>query len=44
MDVMDTLLLTLLGVFPALVIIGGLHDLITMKIPNWISQIGRAHV
>ena len=34
---MDILLLTLLGVFPALVIVGGLHDLTTMKIPNWIS-------
>ncbi len=34
---MDILLLILLGVFPALVIVGGLHDLITMKIPNWIS-------
>ena len=31
---MDILLLTLLGVFPALVIVGGLHDLITMKIPE----------
>ena len=37
MAVMDILLLILLGVFPALVIVGGLHDLITMKIPNWIS-------
>jgi len=34
---MDILLLIVLGVFPALVIVGGLHDLITMKIPNWIS-------
>ena len=37
MTVMDTLLLVVLGVFPALVIVGGLHDLITMKIPNWVS-------
>ena len=37
MPVMDILLLTLLGVFPALVVVGGLLDLITMKIPNWIS-------
>jgi prepilin peptidase CpaA len=37
MAVMDILLLIVLGVFPALVIVGGLHDLITMKIPNWIS-------
>lgn len=34
---MEILLLVVLGVFPALVIVGGLHDLITMKIPNWIS-------
>lgn len=34
---MDILLLIALGVFPALVIVGGLHDLLTMKIPNWIS-------
>ncbi|WP_425986365.1 A24 family peptidase [Brevundimonas sp. TWP1-2-1b1] len=34
---MDILLLIVLGVFPALVIVGGLHDLITMKIPNWVS-------
>lgn len=37
MQHMDILLLILLGVFPALVIVGGLHDLITMKIPNWVS-------
>lgn len=37
MAVMDILLLALLGVFPALVIVGGLHDLTTMKIPNWVS-------
>ncbi|PZU72690.1 prepilin peptidase [Brevundimonas sp.] len=34
---MDSLILILLGAFPALVIVGGLHDLTTMKIPNWIS-------
>ena len=36
---MDILLLIALGVFPASVIVGGLHDLLTMKIPNWISLI-----
>ena len=34
---MDILALIALGVFPALVIVGGLNDLTTMKIPNWIS-------
>jgi len=34
---MDLLALALLGVMPALLIVGGLHDLLTMKIPNWIS-------
>lgn len=34
---MDILLLALIGVFPVLVIVGGLHDLTTMRIPNWIS-------
>ncbi|MBA4803555.1 MAG: prepilin peptidase [Brevundimonas sp.] len=34
---MDLLTLALLGVMPALAIVGGLHDLTTMKIPNWIS-------
>ncbi|RZJ32185.1 MAG: pilus assembly protein CpaA [Brevundimonas sp.] len=34
---MDILLLALLGIMPALVIVGGLKDLTTMKIPNWIS-------
>lgn len=29
----------LLAVMPALVIAGGLHDLLTMKIPNWISGV-----
>jgi len=37
--VMDILLLAVLGVFPALAIVGGLHDLLTMKIPNWISLV-----
>ncbi|GAW41901.1 Type IV leader peptidase family protein [Brevundimonas sp. SH203] len=34
---MDAFLLIALGVFPVLVIVGGLNDLTTMKIPNWIS-------
>jgi prepilin peptidase CpaA len=34
---MKELSLVLLGVMPVLVIIAGLHDLTTMKIPNWIS-------
>lgn len=34
---MDAAILIALGVMPALVIVGGLHDLLTMKIPNWIS-------
>lgn len=34
---MDTLTLLLLGLLPALAIVAGLHDLLTMKIPNWIS-------
>lgn len=34
---MDILALALLGVLPALVIVAGLKDLISMKIPNWIS-------
>ena len=34
---MSELSLVLLGVMPVLVVIGGLHDLTTMKIPNWIS-------
>lgn len=34
---MEALRLALLSVLPALVIVGGLHDLLTMKIPNWIS-------
>ncbi len=34
---MDLLILALLGVLPALAIVGGLNDLVTMKIPNWIS-------
>ena len=34
---MTELSLVLLGVMPVLVIVAGLHDLTTMKIPNWIS-------
>lgn len=34
---MDALTLLALGVMPALMIVGGIHDLTTMKIPNWIS-------
>jgi prepilin peptidase CpaA len=34
---MDTVTLLILGVMPALVIVGGLKDLTSMKIPNWIS-------
>lgn len=34
---MQFAILIALGVMPALVIMGGLHDLLTMKIPNWIS-------
>ncbi|WP_269515386.1 A24 family peptidase [Brevundimonas subvibrioides] len=34
---MDNLTLLLLSVLPALVIVAGLSDLTTMKIPNWIS-------
>jgi prepilin peptidase CpaA len=34
---MDTVTLILLSILPALVIVAGLHDLTTMKIPNWIS-------
>ncbi|QTN19683.1 prepilin peptidase [Brevundimonas sp. AJA228-03] len=34
---MDSLTLLLLSVLPALVIVAGLSDLTTMKIPNWIS-------
>lgn len=34
---MNALLLIALGAFSALVIVGGLNDLTTMKIPNWIS-------
>ncbi len=34
---MDTFSLILLGVMPALVIVAGLKDLISMTIPNWIS-------
>ncbi|HEY0925548.1 prepilin peptidase [Brevundimonas sp.] len=34
---MDTLTLLLLAIMPMLVIVGGLNDLTTMRIPNWIS-------
>jgi prepilin peptidase CpaA len=34
---MDILTLLFLAVLPALAIIGGLRDLLTMKIPNWVS-------
>ena len=34
---MIELALVLLAVMPVLVIVAGLHDLTTMKIPNWIS-------
>jgi prepilin peptidase CpaA len=34
---MTELSLALLAVMPVLVVIAGLHDLITMKIPNWLS-------
>ncbi|WEK57561.1 MAG: prepilin peptidase [Candidatus Brevundimonas phytovorans] len=34
---MTELSLALLSVMPVLVVIAGLHDLITMKIPNWLS-------
>jgi prepilin peptidase CpaA len=34
---MDSLTLVLLGVMPALIIIGGIKDVTSMKIPNWIS-------
>lgn len=34
---MDIVILALLAVLPALAIVAGLHDLTTMKIPNWIS-------
>lgn len=35
----DALTLLLLAVLPALVIVGGLHDLTTMTIPNWVSGV-----
>ncbi|MGH7028114.1 A24 family peptidase [Brevundimonas sp.] len=34
---MTELALVLLSVLPVLVIVAGLHDLTTMKIPNWLS-------
>jgi len=37
MDIVSLTLLILLAVMPALVIVAGLKDLTSMKIPNWIS-------
>lgn len=34
---MSDIYMILLFIFPALVIVAGVHDLTTMKIPNWIS-------
>jgi prepilin peptidase CpaA len=34
---MENLTFAALGVLPVLMIVGGLHDLTTMRIPNWIS-------
>ena len=34
---MESLTFAALGVLPVLMIVAGLHDLTTMKIPNWIS-------
>jgi prepilin peptidase CpaA len=34
---MTELSFALLGLMPVLVIVAGLHDLTTMKIPNWLS-------
>ena len=34
---MDMLILLSLAFLPALMIVGGLNDLTTMKIPNWVS-------
>lgn len=36
---MDAAILIAQGLMPALVIVGGLHDLLTMKIPNWVSLV-----
>ncbi len=36
---METVTLLLLSILPCLVIAAGLHDLTTMKIPNWISGV-----
>lgn len=36
---MDTVTLLLLSLLPCLAIAAGLHDLTTMKIPNWISGV-----
>lgn len=34
---MESVTLAALGALPVLMIVGGLHDLTTMRIPNWIS-------
>lgn len=34
---MDTLALALLAVMPVLAVVAGLHDLITFRIPNWLT-------
>jgi len=34
---MDTVTLLLLSILPCMAIVAGLHDVTTMKIPNWIS-------
>ena len=36
---MESLTFAALGVLPILMIVAGLHDLTTMKIPNWISLV-----
>ena len=36
-DAMQIAMLLMLSIFPALVIVGALSDVTTMKIPNWIS-------
>lgn len=36
---MDSVILIILGVMPALAIVAGLKDLTSMKIPNWISGV-----
>lgn len=36
---MDLVALPLLSLLPAMAVVAGLHDLTTMKIPNWISLV-----